>query len=130
MIKNRDYLCWLAGFYEGEGSCGFYSNCGENGRIQISVSQNEKEPLLEIKEKFGFGNVSKSKDSFQYFVSGESALKFIFTIAPYLRTDKKKMQIEKALLDYVKKPANPRAKSPLKSAIALSRKRDERGNFV
>lgn len=49
------WWAWLAGFFDGEGSCVKHST---RNRISLSISQKDRRPLLEIAERLG-GRVHK-----------------------------------------------------------------------
>jgi len=40
---------WLAGFYEGEGSCGWYRHYKKYYGLRSSIAQKHKQSLLKIK---------------------------------------------------------------------------------
>lgn len=125
-------MFWLAGFYEGEGSCGFYENKSKKcGILVASITQNEKEPLLRIKEILGLGNVcgGKSRKCYTFQVSGKGASDFLCKISPYLQTKRKKDQLNKAMSDYINRKLGKRVKSPVKSAVAINRTRNSNGRF-
>lgn len=130
MKINRDFLCWVTGFYEGEGSCGFYKYPKMNGRLQLTIAQKEAQYLLLIKEKFGFGTIHYDKNGCHtFYLSGEKVLDFIYMISPYMKVDKKKDQLARAIIGYLNREPTPRVKSPLKSAIAKARRRKS-GGFI
>ena len=48
------WWAWMAGFFDGEGSC----SKGSKTYWRIQIAQKGKRPLLEIAERLGFGSVS------------------------------------------------------------------------
>jgi hypothetical protein len=122
--KNvRDFMFWLAGFYELKHRPG--------GKLVASITQKEAEPLLEIKKFLGIGNVCGGKrDCHTYQVSDKMACEFLCKISPYLMTKRKKDQLHKAMDKYVERKLGKRVESPIKSAVALNRQRDDKGHFI
>ena len=101
---NWDYV---AGFYEGEGTCGAYfckyKNKNEEKtrfyyRLQVGITQNEKFILNEIKNFVGFGKIYKHGNGFQYNFTNNNARKFLCKILSYCHSKYKMKQIKKALL--------------------------------
>ena len=54
--KKEDLVIWFCGFYEGEGSVS--NDIGNNNRLRLSISQNDKTPL-EIAKKLWGGAIAK-----------------------------------------------------------------------
>lgn len=113
MIKSELY--WLAGFYEGEGSCGrytktSYSKTGKKyvyprGVIQATIAQKDKDIIKWIHKKLGYGHVeyrqnrksSFGKSLWCWKSSHRGAIKFLTMIYPYLRINRRKQQVREAL---------------------------------
>lgn len=102
---NPQNLAWLAGFYEGEGTCGFYTSKTPTkrgyfpNRISMSIGQNERAVLEKCKKIIGFGCVStRTKSGYSsYGCSGTQAVILLSAIRPYLKSVYKRGQIDKAL---------------------------------
>ena len=103
---DKEYLIWLAGFWEGEGSCGYYPDKkGGVGRITFTVNQKERQSLQEIHDFFGYGAVScgrkgTSKECYAYFTSSNSAMYILELLLPFMRTDRKIKQAEDAIKNW------------------------------
>jgi hypothetical protein len=134
--KDRDFICWLAGFYEGEGSCGFYHNLRYkgDGTIHLTISQNEITPLKRIQEYFGFGSIvlDKRKRCHSYGTSGINVITIFNKILPFIISNYKRNQALEAINNYFNREKEPRRnkKYTQKSLQALLRKRNTKGNFI
>jgi len=120
-MNERDWA-WIAGFFEGEGSCGCYFSERRKGpvyKLQASISQKERQVLDHIKSLVGIGSVAPNKGSYgvmwHWRVDSAGARAFLHAIQPYLRSDKKKDQVAKALFEDSQrvKPRNTRRTEPL-----------------
>lgn len=128
--KNRDFLCWLAGFYEGEGSCGTYRKNLKYPIIQLSIYQKEIDNLSYIQKTLGFGSISKdNRGGHSYNITGKKAIEFIELVLPFMHSPYKISQINTALLKYFNKPMPERCNYPKKSMALLLRKRNSKGVF-
>lgn len=96
------YVIWCAGFFDGEGSISIPRANRKTGSgiltknqmwLQINITQNQKPPLLSIKELFG-GRVvichqpaSKKllRPIWRWVADGPTAAKFLIAVRPYLR---------------------------------------------
>ena len=102
---------WLAGFWEGEGSCGTYKTTKHYYTLQVSITQKNIKVLRKIKVFLGYGNLlirkhKKEKYGYLYFW-GNNARYFLNKILIYSNHSDKRKQINKALnLD--KKYVQPR----------------------
>lgn len=87
---KKEQVCWVAGFFDGEGcvqiqrrqrSKGFIEHC-----VKAVVGQKKLGPLLEIKDLFG-GILTKLTTSgcYQWRAHGKTAERFFTVIRPYLR---------------------------------------------
>lgn len=105
---NKDFLIWLVGFFEGEGSCGCYlSEKNKHGKgftqykLQATISQKEREILDHIKEVLQCGSVAINKGSYglmyHWRVDSLQARLFLNMIFPFLKTNHKKKQVFLAL---------------------------------
>lgn len=88
-IKNNINWHWLAGFWEGEGSCGHYVYFDKKQnkikpRLAVSLAQKQKKPLLKVKEFIGYGSIYKMKNGV-YVMSFKSsqARGFLEKLLPY-----------------------------------------------
>lgn len=112
LMQNTEDLAWLAGFFEGEGSCGCYerkqynpTNVSLSYNFRVVVSQNEPKALIWGRNLLDLGTICQRTRNgslgktpmWVWTMSGNEALKFIELIYPYLKTDKKKQQIDNAL---------------------------------
>ena len=97
---KKDVIQWFCGFYEGEGSVS--NDIGNNNRLRLSISQNDKTPL-EIGKKIWGGAITKrtrkSPASDKICVGHEwrlphkQALEFITDIRPFMLIPQKINQI-------------------------------------
>src|SRR5258708_2193922 len=114
--KELMFTPWAAGFWECEGSCGYYTARRKrannlisiNRRLTVTISQVDRSPLDRIAESFGFGNVrkvknissiSRTEDAYihVWMISCKSARLFLHTIRPYVVGQVKQSQIDAAL---------------------------------
>jgi hypothetical protein len=101
--KIKEYLNWLAGFYEGEGTTGFYKEKKRGTtRLVVGIVQKEAEVLLEMKKYFGYGSVAhlrkgKVGEVYVFTLSGYNAENFLKSIYPFMRSTKKTEQAKNAL---------------------------------
>jgi hypothetical protein len=105
MYSREAYIIWLAGFYEGEGSCGYYKANNSKGRLTVSVSQKEIEVLQEIRDFFGFGSVGLYRagtlaECGSYQTSNSKAKELLLELLPHIRSTRKRDQITKAIREY------------------------------
>lgn len=110
MDDDTLFIVWFAGFYEGEGCvCNDKSN---NNRLRVSVSQNDKYPLIKAQKKWG-GTIRerkrvsiKGKECFghEWRLCHNDSLKFLEDIRPHMIIPYKINQVEKAL--YIMKLGN------------------------
>jgi len=119
-VVDSNFLHWLAGFFEGEGSCGCYlSQKNKKGKyktykLQASISQKDRRILDDIKEKIGCGWISKNEYSYgkvwHWRCDSANGRHFLNLILPYMRTPHKKKQVLSALEKDAKKvsPKNTR----------------------
>lgn len=74
---DKEFLTWLIGFVEGDGSFIVLSN----GSIQLVITQKEKEILELIKEKLGFGRVIiQGENRYRFIVERLELIKLIILI--------------------------------------------------
>lgn len=96
-----DFLVWLAGFFEGESSCGCYHHGRGRYRLEASISQKERSILDTIKQKLGIGLVTQNKGSyglvFHWRAYSADARRFLNEISPLLRISHKLSQVGTAL---------------------------------
>lgn len=97
-------IIWFTGFYEGEGSIS--NDKSNNNRLKISISQNDKTPLVKAMAIWG-GNISKRVRKspvsdkicvgYEWRISHKSSLKFIDDIHKYMRIPYKINQMNKCI---------------------------------
>lgn len=122
--QEIEYLNWIAGFYEGEGSCGFYKYERRGTyRLVVGITQKESEVLDKIREAFGFGSVSKIRkdrvgEVHVLHISGYAAEDFLKSIRPYIRSTRKCIQMEKALEGWNGRPIKKNSKNAEKIKAA------------
>ena len=106
------FWSWLAGFFEGDGSCGFYRDKRRrNGtigyRLQASISQKDRRVLDYIKKALEYGSVAPNRGSYGnvYHWRTDCALarRFLKGISPHLRSPKRIAQVATALRGDAKK---------------------------
>jgi hypothetical protein len=86
-------IAWTAGFFEGEGSVGFYSS----GTFAVRMGQKQRWPLEKIRHYFG-GAIYGQKDRMSSLeLNGILAERFIEKIEPWL-SPRRRAQIETARL--------------------------------
>lgn len=95
--STRD-LEWAAGFYEGEGTI----NLGDDSSFQLSLHQNNPEPLVRLHKMFGGRKpfiyrpaAGNRKDCWRWYVSGTRARGIALTLFCLLSA-RRRLQIYKA----------------------------------
>lgn len=85
-------LAWAAGFIDGEGCIGAYTNGLRSYHVlSLAVSQKYRQPLERLVELFG-GTIRvkhNPKDVFEWRMGGDRAAGILAQLIPYLRTNKK-----------------------------------------
>jgi hypothetical protein len=107
MNINRENLAWAAGFYEGEGTIGYY-----NG-LALKIPQVNKEPLDKFLAIAGVGRIigpytrnPKHKPQYVYQVfSFEHCQALIAMLWPWL-SESRKLQIKRAFIKYHNRRSN------------------------
>jgi hypothetical protein len=139
---KEEYIIWLTGFFEGEGSCGYYHHsCWKGGRLIISISQKEREVLDEIKATVGFGYVGIQNKrngiavAHCYTTSMHKAEYLLRLFLPYIRSTKKRIQILTSLAKWYNRPIGisretKRRWSRIRRVQAKTALRDKLGRFV
>ena len=104
MDQQNIFKIWMAGFYEGEGSVS--NDKSNNNRLRLSISQNDKTPLLKAQEIWNGSlreRIRKSPASdklcvgYEWRLSHNDSLKFIEDIRPFMIIPYKINQINDAL---------------------------------
>lgn len=109
-------LTWIAGFYEGEGSAGFYRINRNRGhklyksyRLMVGISQIEKSILTWIKNTVEMGSIGtwknnkrnqygwKCKPIYRFCLANDMARRFLKLILPYMKAKHKIKQAKEAL---------------------------------
>lgn len=88
-------VAWMAGFYEGEGTC----KGDIKGRTVVRICQKDPETLLWCREMIG-GAIFKTRANSEKYLHvltlcGDNGRRFLQSIFPFMST-RRKMQIEKA----------------------------------
>ena len=104
---KENIVQWFAGFYEGEGSIS--NDKGNNNRIRVSISQNDRAPLdIGLKIWGGFIRerirVSPASDKFclghDWVLPHTNSIQFINDIKPFLLIPYKINQIKKVFDEF------------------------------
>lgn len=109
-------LAWIAGFWEGEGTVGFYNvkrtrkgKVYRSNRLYGTITQINREILVWIRKTMKLGNIgtqiNNKKNSYgwtcrriyRYAIANNMARTFFQRIKPYVRSPHKKKQLLKAL---------------------------------
>lgn len=103
-ISNRD-MEWLAGIFEGEGTCGMYhSGRGDELRLSVHIYNNDRSMLEEIEKIVNLGVPNavgtvkryrkNAKQAYAWRIGNhKNCLMFLLNLYPFLRTDYKKRQV-------------------------------------
>ena len=102
--SKKEVVQWFSGFYEGEGSVS--NDVGNNNRLRLSISQNDKTPL-EIAKKIWGGAIAKrvrkspASDKicigYDWRLPHKQSLVFIEDIKPFMLIPQKINQIQRVL---------------------------------
>jgi hypothetical protein len=91
----REQLAWCAGFFDGEGTCGFYKH-RNRGQLQLVVGQIHEAPLQRLKSALGVGNINgpysyKNRRPISFFRVGkpDEFLTVMSALWPWLSRPKK-----------------------------------------
>lgn len=103
-MSERD-LAWLTGFYEGEGTCGFYTaNSPTNRgyyprRLGLSIGQNERAVLEKVRDMVGYGYIYDRKGRVHsvYSCAGTKAYQLLILMLPLMKSNYKRGQAQKAI---------------------------------
>lgn len=106
MKPSKEYLIWLAGFFDGEGSVGIWSKGIRRGKkyysVGVNVCQKNEEIIKEIHSYYpeGFLHAVRNKAGvYTFTISGNSTCeRFLRDILPYLRVKKTKVE---EVLEYI-----------------------------
>lgn len=122
-VDEATDMGWLAGFYEGEGSCGCYrktnySKTGKkyvypNGALRVTISQKDETIIRWIQETVGYGSISRrlhNPSSFggplwNWYATANEALKFLMMIRPFLKIERRRVQLDTAVKLYTEAKA-------------------------
>jgi hypothetical protein len=107
-VKKKSGPEWLAGFYEGEGSCVYIGTS-----VQIRIVNTDLETLNRVLDIVGFGTIYKVKpvkqkphwkQRYDYAVMAHNdVVAFVKKIWPWL-CDKRRSQIKTAFSKFQKRP--------------------------
>jgi intein/homing endonuclease len=84
---NESEIAWLAGIYEGEGSCAI-----TNGRaIRVEIVMTDRDVMDRIQSITGLGSIhivpargKKHKEAYRWSIGSFEAVQFLLMIAPWL----------------------------------------------
>lgn len=108
-------IYWIAGFWEGEGSCGVYIKKSQRDYykpyyskvLKVSCVQKEKYPLVLIQRYFKVGNIWTVKHSgcnkvkmYSWDCANKKAFYVLRKLQPYLRSPRRRKQVSLALRLY------------------------------
>jgi len=103
-MNNKNFVIWMAGFYEGEGSVS--NDISNRNRLRMSISQNDPTPLEKAKIIWG-GSVRKivrkspASDKictgYEWRISHNKSIIFFKDIQPYMIIPYKIKQFEKVI---------------------------------
>lgn len=113
MNKKQEFLIWLAGFVDGEGSIGISRVSKKDGRISYNrvffcITNTDKKILEKIRKFFGIGNVKIKKknpllesnksrfgkrDCYDFGLGKKQAREVIREIYPYLQVKKRQAKL-------------------------------------
>ena len=107
-LKKQD-IQWITGFYEGEGTCGVYTVNRKYKSLNLAIDQKDKKVLEHIKALTGVGNVITYTSSLKGYchkwqINAGNAYVFLKMIFPYIRSETKRLQAEKAINAWEKVP--------------------------
>lgn len=88
---NEVVVAWAAGFFEGEGSVGFYSS----GTFAVRIGQKQLWPLEQVRRYFGGAIYVQKTEVSSLEMNGLLAELFIEKIEPYL-SPRRREQIQEA----------------------------------
>lgn len=115
MTVSTEYLCWLAGFFDGEGSVSIGVNHyklvnapfkGKRYHLRINIVQNIKEVLEEIKGHFGgclklqkvyYANLQRP--IYNLAIDAHKAREFLTAVYPHLKVKRKQAEVGIAFQD-------------------------------
>jgi hypothetical protein len=83
-------IAWVAGFYEGEGSCIFAA-----GSVRVQIPQKDPESIERIQRWFG-GRVGPNGSCSVLVLYGPRAMRLIKSVYPYL-TARRRQQVDEAI---------------------------------
>ena len=96
---DREFLAWLAGFWEGEG-CFYLSIKGGETKTSFRIGQNNREPLDLIQSRLGIGYVQTFKPGgfnqkihYEWVVASQNeVIKIVDLLLPFLKFRKTEIQ--------------------------------------
>jgi hypothetical protein len=96
---------WIAGFWEGEGSCGFYSSYSRGykvGHLTAHIAQKDMTPLVYIQKAVSAGSVKRYQNKtgrwyYLWQLTARKAESFLRCLLPYIKTRRRRTQIINAL---------------------------------
>jgi hypothetical protein len=102
---NEDQLTgWLVGLFDGEGSIVIeeITRDGSGFNVKVNISNSNRELLVTIKERLGYGFLSKvSNGAARWSCSHDNAKRFLERVQPFVIVKRQKVEIALALLNTV-----------------------------
>jgi len=92
---DSNFLSWVTGFYEGEGTTYF----SKTNVLWCAITQNEREVLEKLKEGLGFGHVVRAHTRhihWRWYCQSKNARRFLLLVKPYFKSNYKLTQAKKA----------------------------------
>jgi hypothetical protein len=100
---------WAAGFFDGEGSCGYYP---KSRHISLAIGQSDEELLMKFQGVVGVGSVrtsyresSPTKTFAMYRVTNERDINIVLELLWDYLGEVKRNQILNALIDFDQRPS-------------------------
>jgi hypothetical protein len=118
MASNPITAEYIAGLFDGEGSICCLHNVSGTPRVQLNVTNTNREVLVDLKEFFGFGTMANSsafgtRPCYQWQLAGAPKVIEVLTeLLPYLRVKEKQAKIAVQLCERIASSAG-RSRRPL-----------------
>jgi len=97
-----DEICYLAGFFDGEGYIGIHRYTpSKQWALNIVVAQKDKSVLEEFQTKTGYGKLLQDKTTkvWKWKIASRRAIKLINLMYPYLRVKKPQATVAKYMYE-------------------------------
>ena len=114
-MTNKEELCYLAGYFDGEGTIGLYLRRNDSFMISCELGQTKKEAIKIFHKRFGGSlkempaNKIKNKKAYCRWNihSQNDILYFLETLLPYLKEKKPQAEL---MVEYCKVNVNSKGK--------------------